>query len=384
MKNFPILFLFSYIRYHPIVRFLSQKKYFRTNKLSFFYITFLYAFGLLSSDLLAQNKIEVQIKSQEKIKHLDIEGKNFSKRINGGLNSEVTFDVPDYGGYTVLAENAEGLQKKIQIQVRPGNTSFSIDSDKDGILVVGEKDGPDFVRLKPEEINKMPGTFGDSLKAIFNIPGIAPIFQNYTNSGFQSSMAIRPSRTAPNDRSPEIPNSQRGFLVMRGAGTRANQFYYDGLPLVYPFHADGMTSVLNNNAIRSLEIYSGTYSARYGFATGGVIAVEGFKKKNDSLVVNLNTFLTDAYVFKNITKNLNVSVSGRKYYPNYVLGRIPDLIPNQTFVSDYSDYQFRINWDIDERNSVTLSSFGTKDYKKRILLEMIFRRIFGILRTLWK
>ncbi|EMJ95341.1 hypothetical protein LEP1GSC193_0829 [Leptospira alstonii serovar Pingchang str. 80-412] len=95
----------------------------------------------MSSDLLAQNKIEVQIKSQEKIKHLDIEGKNFSKRINGGSNSEITFGVPDYGGYTVLAENEKGLQKKIQIQVRPGNTSFSIDSekDKDGIEVIGER-----------------------------------------------------------------------------------------------------------------------------------------------------------------------------------------------------------------------------------------------------
>ncbi|WP_061221156.1 TonB-dependent receptor plug domain-containing protein [Leptospira borgpetersenii] len=237
------------------------------------------------------------------------------------------------------------------------------EKEEEAIEVVGERDRPDFVRLKPEEINKMPGTFGDSLKAVFNIPGIAPIFQNYTNAGFQSAMATGLNPTAPNNKSPDISNSQRGFLVMRGAGTRANQFYYDGLPLIYPFHADGITSVLNNNSIRSLEIYSGTYSARYGFATGGVIAVEGFKKKNDSVVLNLNTFLVDGYVFKNISKNLNVNVSGRKYYPNYVLGRIPDLVPNQTFVSDYSDYQFRINWDIDNQNSVTLSSFGTKDYR---------------------
>ncbi|ONF86134.1 TonB-dependent receptor [Leptospira santarosai serovar Grippotyphosa] len=235
--------------------------------------------------------------------------------------------------------------------------------EEDSIEVVGERDRPDFVRLKPEEINKMPGTFGDSLKAVFNIPGIAPIFQNYTSAGFQSAMATGLSQTAPNNKSPDISNSQRGFLVMRGAGTRANQFYYDGLPLIYPFHADGITSVLNNNAIRSLEIYSGTYSARYGFATGGIIAVEGFKKKNDSVVLNLNTFLVDGYVFKNISKNLNVNVSGRKYYPNYVLGRIPDLVPNQTFISDYSDYQFRINWDVDNQNSITLSSFGTKDYR---------------------
>lgn len=76
--------------------------------------------------------------------------------------------------------------------------------EKEGIEVVGERDRPDFVRLKPEEINKMPGTFGDSLKAVFNIPGIAPIFQNYTNAGFQSAMAIGLNQTAPNNKSPDL------------------------------------------------------------------------------------------------------------------------------------------------------------------------------------
>ncbi|EMS86059.1 hypothetical protein LEP1GSC073_3510 [Leptospira noguchii str. Cascata] len=45
------------------------------------------------------------------------------------------------------------------------------------------------------------------------------------------------------------------------------------------------------------------------------------------MILNLNTFLVDCYVFKNITKNLNISASGRKYYPNYILGRVPDLVP---------------------------------------------------------
>ncbi|ANH00679.2 hypothetical protein LEP1GSC121_4092 [Leptospira borgpetersenii serovar Castellonis str. 200801910] len=89
------------------------------------------------------------------------------------------------------------------------------EKEEGAIEVVGERDRPDFVRLKPEEINKMPGTFGDSLKAVFNIPGIAPIFQNYTNAGFQSAMATGLNPTAPNNKSPDISNSQRGFLVAR-------------------------------------------------------------------------------------------------------------------------------------------------------------------------
>ncbi|TGM00506.1 TonB-dependent receptor [Leptospira barantonii] len=234
------------------------------------------------------------------------------------------------------------------------------------IKVVGERDDINGIRLKQEEIKRMPGTFGDSLKAVLNIPGVSPIFQNFNNSSAQSGLATQlnlTNPTLPTAKSPDIANSQRGFLVMRGAGTRANQFYYDGLPLTYPFHADGLASVINNNAIRSLEVYSGAYSARYGFGTGGVIAIEAFKKREDTLITNVNTFLVDSYLYKNITKNLSVNVSGRKYYPNLLLGQIHDLVPNQTFISDYSDYQGRIHWDIDEKNSITISSFGTKDFR---------------------
>ncbi|WP_425268815.1 TonB-dependent receptor plug domain-containing protein [Leptospira barantonii] len=235
------------------------------------------------------------------------------------------------------------------------------------IQVIGERDDINGIRLKPEEIKRMPGTFGDSLKAVLNVPGVSPIFQNFNNSSAQAAMATHLNLTNQSlptgAKSPDISNSQRGFLVMRGAGTRANQFYYDGLPLTYPFHADGLSSVINNDAIRSLEVYSGAYSARYGFGTGGVIAIEAFKKREDTMITNVNTFLVDSYLYKNITKNLSVNVSGRKYYPNLVLGQIHDLVPNQTFISDYSDYQGRINWDIDEKNSITISSFGTKDFR---------------------
>ncbi|TGK31408.1 TonB-dependent receptor [Leptospira yasudae] len=234
------------------------------------------------------------------------------------------------------------------------------------IQVIGERDDINGIRLKKEEIKRMPGTFGDSLKAVLNIPGVSPIFQNYNNSSAQSGLATQLPLTNPtlaSAKNPDISNSQRGFLVMRGGGTKANQFYYDGLPLTYPFHADGLASVINNNAIRSLEVYSGAYSARYGFGTGGVIAIEAFKKREDTLITNVNTFLLDSYLYKNITNSLSINVSGRKYYPNLVLGQIHDLVPNQTFISDYSDYQGRINWDIDKNNSLTISSFGTKDFR---------------------
>ncbi|MGE8712315.1 TonB-dependent receptor plug domain-containing protein, partial [Leptospira interrogans] len=111
-----------------------------------------------------------------------------------------------------------------------------------------------------------------------------------------------------------------------------------------------------------LELYSGSYSARYGFATGGIINIEGFQKRDSNLsVAHLNAFLTDVYTYRNITKDLNVSVSGKKYYPNIVFGRVPNLIPAETFLADYNDYQARIGWDISENHSLSFQTFGAKD-----------------------
>lgn len=36
--------------------------------------------------------------------------------------------------YTILVEDEKGLLKKKQIQVQPGNTSFSIDSEKNKMM----------------------------------------------------------------------------------------------------------------------------------------------------------------------------------------------------------------------------------------------------------
>nr|WP_241686924.1 TonB-dependent receptor [Leptospira stimsonii] len=285
------------------------------------------------------------------------------------LSDEIIISVPESGLYSILFASTEGIQRRRRIELVKGQNFVKIGSlienRETEISVIGEKDDINGVRLKQAEIKRLPGTFGDSLKAVFNVPGVSQIFQNYNNSSFQSALPIQLSLTksGTQTKSPDISNSQRGFLVMRGAGSKSNQFYFDDLPFSYPFHADGISSVINNNAIRSLEVYSGAYSTRYGFGTGGVIAVEGFKKREDLTVVNLNTFLIDGYTFKNVTKNLNVNVSGRKYYPNLLLGQLHDVVPNQTLISDYSDYQGRIHWDINSEHSITITSFGAKDFR---------------------
>ncbi|PJZ57800.1 TonB-dependent receptor plug domain-containing protein [Leptospira barantonii] len=312
----------------------------------------------------ARLKISANSKSDSPLQ-FSIQGKNFSKNVTFTDSRELIVELPDLGSYETILTWKSGLSEKRTIYITQSEWSLEFVSEQkvsaDAIRVVAKRpDSPPNYVLSQEDAIRMPGGFGDALKAVQSMPGISPMFQMYTGASFQSAIQTFGQNT--NQNKPDKPNSEKGFLVMRGAGTRANQFYFNGFPMSYPFHADGLASVINNNAIRSLELYMGSYSARYGFATGGIINIEGFQKRDNNLsVAHLNAFLTDVYTYRNITKDLNVSVSGKKYYPNVIFGRVPNLIPAETFMSDYNDYQARIGWDINANHSISIQTFGAKD-----------------------
>ncbi|WP_061216324.1 TonB-dependent receptor plug domain-containing protein [Leptospira santarosai] len=294
-----------------------------------------------------------------------VRGKGYSKIFPFSDQSELTIDLEEQGVYDVVLTLQSGAmeQKFVNVNSETKYLEF-IGKSKDAaaINVLAKRpDSPPNYTINQEDAVRMPGGFGDALKAIQSMPGITPLYQTYIGSSFQSAVQTY-AQSSTVGKNPDKPNGEPGFLVMRGAGSRANQFYFNGLPMSYPFHADGLTSVISNNAIRLMDLYSGSYSARYGFATGGIVNVEGFQKRDDNLrVVHLNALLTDVYAYHNITKDLNVSVSGKKYYPNVVFGRVPHLIPTETFLADYNDYQARIGWDINEHHSIAVQTFGAKD-----------------------
>src|SRR5690606_28363446 len=94
-------------------------------------------------------------------------------------------------------------------------------------------------------------------------------------------------------------NSLSGFLVMRGAGALSNRFYLDGFAIQYPYHLGDQASVLNNEFIKAVDLYTGALPARYGNATGGIIAVEGpsidtVKKLGGR--INVSLFASDIYL----------------------------------------------------------------------------------------
>lgn len=127
-----------------------------------------------------------------------------------------------------------------------------VDAPKGAIQVDGQKDKTVLSRYKVryDEIKRMPGTLGESLNAIQTLPGIfsPPFFGG--GSG------------AP------------GAIVIRGGNPAWNTILYDDLPILYAYHFDSINSVIHNDLIKTIDIYTGAYPANYANATGGVIEIE--------------------------------------------------------------------------------------------------------------
>jgi hypothetical protein len=286
----------------------------------------------------------------------------------------VSLNFPSIGYYEiriVAGDKIENITKEIRFKGQKILIPIS-EVSSSGIFVSGERDKSVLSRygLNQEEIKRIPGVAGDSLKAIQTIPGVVvgvPVGilpTVFTNVG-TNTITGNP-----------YSNSERGDLSLRGGGTRQNQFFFDGFPLPYPFHLGNQSSVLNNNLIRSFDVYSGTFPSRYGFATGGIIAIEGTDKvEENKTIVNVNFFLSDIYNQTKISPSLSMVTSGRKNYPNFVLLQAyPQGIPQDAKYAEYQDFQWKLIWDIHAEHKITFQTFGTRDRQAYTKQQASFER----------
>lgn len=110
-------------------------------------------------------------------------------------------------------------------------------------VVRGERDRPDVTvrTLAPEELRTVPGTQGDVLKVVQNLPGVS-----------RAPWGL-------------------GLLVVRGSAPQDTRFYVDGVEIPLLFHFGGLTSVVASEALAGLDFYPGDFGVRFGRAMGGTV-----------------------------------------------------------------------------------------------------------------
>ena len=237
-------------------------------------------------------------------------------------NGYVTAEVPSPGFYTVRAIIPGGGLVQPRIQVRfenqevlvysrarpqgpispgaedPGETQI-VDGNQ-GIVVRGRQEESRHSRYKVrlDEIKRIPGQFGEALRGIENLPGV------------------------------NAPSFGDGDINVRGADDRANTYLVDNLPIGYAFHLLSLNSVIANDLVSSIELFTGAYPSRYGNATGGVIYIET-KDEVERFSGNANFSLWQANVlFKGpfLGEGYWIAAGRRSYLDRTLSGFIPDGI----------------------------------------------------------
>src|SRR5262249_2744166 len=148
--------------------------------------------------------------------------------------------------------------------------------------------------IRTEEARRVPGTQGDTLKVVQNLPGVA-------RSSFGS-----------------------GQLVVWGSGPSDTRVNIDGVEIPALYHVGGLRSTINSGLVKGIELSPGAYGADYGRGMGGLVKIESRSPQADGIHGTVQADVMDASVQLSaaLTPKFRVAAAGRYSYLDRVLGKI--------------------------------------------------------------
>ncbi len=203
------------------------------------------------------------------------------------------------------------------------------------------------IALTRDEVKKVPGTFGDPLRVIENLPGLA--------------------------RAPFIG----GALIVRGANPEDSGVYFDGVEIPILYHFGGLKSVINAEFLEDINFYPGGFGAYYGRATAGIVDVSSRKLKLHNFRGSADVNIMDAdFFFAGPVKvgelpKVTFAVAARRSYIDGLLPVVLDAVigpSGQGIIAApiYWDYQAKVETDPLPGQHFSLFLFGSDDDLKVI------------------
>jgi hypothetical protein len=249
----------------------------------------------------------------------------------------VTISAAGFDPLTVTEDIAGGEAREVKYRLEVKGEGLEV-------TVRGERPPREVVKrtLQRREIDRIPGTNGDAIRSILNLPGVA-----------------RPPAIA-------------GLLLVRGSGPQDTQTFIDGtnVPLIY--HFGGLSSVVPTEVLEKIDFYPGNFSAQYGRVQGGIVDVGLRTPKVDGYHGLLQLDLVDARgLFEGPipgTKGWSFLVAARRSYIDAWLG--PTLKAAGASVTQapvYYDYQALVEHNSSKLGRFRVGFFGSDDRLKLLV-----------------
>ncbi len=208
-------------------------------------------------------------------------------------------------------------------------------------FVIGkaEKKEVSTVAISVGELTKLPGTSGDTVKVVQNLPGVA-----------------------------RAPYGS-GLLIIRGGNPQDTKTYVDGQEVPLIFHFGALTSVYASELVEEVQFEPGNFGARYGRAIGGRVELITRKPKVDRLhlVADADLFDATALVETPVAENLTVAVAARRSYVDAVINAAASASPDSfgdvgfAVAPRYYDYQAKLNYEASPADTIKLDIYGSDD-----------------------
>lgn len=161
--------------------------------------------------------------------------------------------------------------------------------------ITGEKERQELSKtsISIQEVNRIPGTQGDALKVVENLPGVA--------------------RTSP---------IGGGLLVIRGSKPGDSLAFLDGLNIPLLFHFGALSATVNPDLLEGIDFIPGNFSVAYGDMTGGLVEVKSRSLREEPHgYANFSLLEASALVEGAVpgVPGLRVAAAGRRSYIDLVL-----------------------------------------------------------------
>jgi hypothetical protein len=185
------------------------------------------------------------------------------------------------------------------------------------------------IHIPKEEARRVPGAFADPFRVVEVLPGVASVLSG-------------------------LP-----YYYVRGASPGSVGYLIDGIRVPLLFHVGPGPSVISPGLVERVDLYPGSFPARFGRYSGAIFAGEtSAPSERGHGEGQLRVFDVSAMAEQPFAKGRgSVALGGRYSFTQALLSAVaPD------YELRYHDYQLRFSYAVTARDRVTAFGFGASDF----------------------